>query len=67
MIAIGVITRKKIKPNMIGEKILFNVSPNLYQILFNGLRIFVFKNPDIKKKNAINREYKNKSFLLDKR
>jgi len=36
---------------MIGETTLPNKIPNLNQILFNGLKIFEFNSPKIKKTN----------------
>jgi hypothetical protein len=51
--AVGVTITKKTTPMTIGEKILPNNIPNLNQILFNGVRIFEFSSPKIKKIVAI--------------
>ena len=45
----GVTIAKKTIPITIGETKLPNKIPNLNQILFNGVRIFEFNNPKIKK------------------
>ena len=52
----GVTIAKKIIPITIGETKLPNKIPNLNQILFNGVRIFEFNNPKIKKNKAINKD-----------
>ena len=44
---------KKTMPITIGETKLPNKIPNLNQILFNGVRIFEFKSPKIKKIIAV--------------
>ena len=49
----GVTIAKKTIPITIGETKLPNKIPNLNQILFNGVRIFEFNNPKIKKIIAI--------------
>ena len=49
----GVTIAKKIIPITIGEIKLPNKIPNLNQILFNGVKIFEFNNPKIKKNKAI--------------
>ena len=51
--AVGVTTPKKIIPITIGDIKLPNKIPNLNQILFNGVRIFEFDSPSIKKIIAI--------------
>ncbi len=50
---VGVTIAKKTIPMTIGEIKLPNKIPNLNQILFNGVRIFEFKSPKIKKIIAI--------------
>jgi len=50
---VGVTIAKKTIPITIGETKLPNKIPNLNQILFNGVRIFEFNNPKIKKIIAI--------------
>jgi len=50
---VGVTIRKKTIPMTIGETKLPNKIPNLNQILFNGVRIFEFISPKIKKNIAI--------------
>ena len=45
----GVTIIKKMTPNTIGEIIFPKKIPNLNQILFIGVSIFKFNNPDIKK------------------
>ena len=47
--AIGVTTKKKIIPIIIGEKNFPINNPNLNQSLFNGVRILEFNNPKTKK------------------
>ena len=49
----GVTIVKKITPMTIGETKLPNKIPNLNQILFNGVKIFEFSSPKIKKVKAI--------------
>ena len=49
----GVTIAKKTIPITIGETKLPNRIPNLNQILFNGVKIFEFNNPKIKKIIAI--------------
>ena len=46
-------TRKNTIPITIGETIEPRKIPNLNQILFNGVRIFEFKSPKIKKIIAV--------------
>ena len=46
---IGVTTPKYIIPITIGDTILPSNIPNLIQSLFNGVKIFEFKIPKIKK------------------
>ena len=54
----GVTTKKKIIPITNGEITLPKKIPNLNQILFNGVNIFEFKKPKIKKiSNNIYRVY----------
>ena len=50
---VGVTIAKKTKPITIGDTKLPNRIPNLNQILFNGVRIFEFNIPKIKKITAI--------------
>ena len=50
---VGVTITKKITPITIGETKLPKKIPNLNQILFNGVRIFEFNSPKIKKSIAI--------------
>jgi len=50
---VGVTIAKKTTPIIIGDTKLPNIIPNLNQILFNGVRIFEFKSPKIKKIIAI--------------
>jgi hypothetical protein len=50
---VGVTITKKTTPMTIGETKLPNKIPNLNQILFNGVRIFEFNSPKIKKIIAI--------------
>ena len=50
---VGVTIAKKIIPITIGEIKLPNRIPNLNQILFNGVNIFEFNNPKIRKIIAI--------------
>ena len=49
----GVTIAKKTTPMTIGETKFPNKTPNLNQILFNGVRIFEFTSPKIKKIIAI--------------
>ena len=49
----GVTIAKKTIPITIGETKLPNKIPNLNQILFNGVKIFEFISPKIKKNKAI--------------
>ena len=49
----GVTITKKTIPITIGETKLPNRIPNLNQILFNGVKIFEFISPKIKKNKAI--------------
>ena len=49
----GVTITKKTTPMTIGETKLPNKIPNLNQILFNGVKIFEFISPKIKKNKAI--------------
>ena len=54
MSAIGVTTKKKIIPIIIGENIFPKNKPNLNQSLFKGDKIFDFSSPKTKKiKDAI--------------
>ena len=53
---VGVTIAKKTTPMTIGEKKLPNNIPNLNQILFNGVRIFEFSSPKIKKIIAITKD-----------
>jgi hypothetical protein len=46
---VGVTIAKKTIPMTIGDTKLPNRTPNLDQILFNGVRIFEFNSPKIKK------------------
>jgi len=50
---VGVTIAKKTTPMTIGETKFPNKTPNLNQILFNGVRIFEFTSPKIKKIIAI--------------
>jgi hypothetical protein len=50
---VGVTIAKKIIPMTTGETNLPNKIPNLNQIRFNGVRIFEFKIPKIKKTKEI--------------
>ena len=50
---VGVTKAKKTIPITIGETKLPNRIPNLNQILFNGVKIFEFISPKIKKNKAI--------------
>tara|TARA_B110000503_G_scaffold73084_1_gene112948 strand:+ start:201 stop:569 length:369 start_codon:yes stop_codon:yes gene_type:complete len=50
---VGVTIIKKTIPITIGDTKLPNIIPNLNQILFNGVRIFEFCSPKIKKIIAI--------------
>jgi len=50
---VGVTIAKKTIPITIGEIKLPNKIPNLNQVLFNGVRIFEFISPKIKKNIAI--------------
>ena len=50
---VGVTIAKKTKPMTIGETKKPNKIPNLNQILFNGVKIFEFISPKIKKIIAI--------------
>ena len=50
---VGVTIKKKTIPITIGDTILPNKIPNLNQILLNGVKIFEFNNPRIKKIEAI--------------
>ena len=50
---VGVTIAKKTIPMTIGETKLPNSIPNLNQVLFNGVRIFEFINPETKKNIAI--------------
>ena len=47
--AMGVTTKKKIIPIIIGEIIFPKSRPNLNQILFNGFNSFELNNPNAKK------------------
>ena len=49
----GVTIAKKTKPITIGDTSLPSKIPNLNQALFNGVRVFEFNNPKIKKIIAI--------------
>jgi len=61
-----VTTRKKTKPITIGEKIFPNKIPNLYQIIFNGVKIFDLNNPNKKNiKEIINKTTLILSFLIN--
>ena len=53
IIDVGVTIAKKTTPMTIGETKLPNKIPNLNQILFNGVKIFKFISPEIKKNIAI--------------
>ena len=52
---VGVTTKKKIKPIIIGDIIDPNKYPNLIHNLFNGVKNFEFKRPIIKKTIEIKR------------
>ena len=54
---VGVIIKKKIIPNIIGEIRFPSKIPNLNQILLKGVKILEFNNPKIKKVTAINRDH----------
>jgi len=53
---VGVTIAKKTIPMTIGETKLPNRIPNLNQVLFNGVRIFEFSSPKIKKIIAITKD-----------
>ena len=62
---IGVTTKKKIIPIIIGEIIFPNNKPNLNQILFKGLKILEFKIPNIKNKPEIIKDHNLTSLLFN--